>query len=78
MLPAYEYFAQGIEHHSDVSTFKISNFHLPPSPWLGDSVLPALERHCNNFEFEENCELSFAAILCSPPTGFVLTFTITQ
>ena len=32
-----------IKHRPLMESFKITNHHLPPSPWLGESVLPVLE-----------------------------------
>ncbi|KAL9178656.1 hypothetical protein ACHAXT_001994 [Thalassiosira profunda] len=59
LLPYYDYFAQGIQQHSDVESFSITNFHLPPSPWLGENVIPTLE---NSFTLTDltlsNCSLS--------------------
>jgi hypothetical protein len=44
LLPFYEYFAQSIKQQNTVEAFKISNYHLPPSPWLGESIIPTIER----------------------------------
>eukprot|EP00985_Skeletonema_marinoi_P016006 scaffold8470_cov61-Skeletonema_marinoi.AAC.1 len=44
LLPCYEYFAQGIQRHTSLETFKIINYHLPPSSWLENSILPSLEK----------------------------------
>ena len=59
LLPSYEYFAQGIQRHTSLETFKIINYHLPPTPWLGNSVLPTL-RNINTLNALElsNCSLS--------------------
>lgn len=54
MLPCYEYFAAGIQQHSDLQTFKIVNCNIPPSPWLGDSILPVLEMNSNRTDLEGN------------------------
>ena len=59
MLPCYEYFAQGIQRHTSLETFKIINFHLPPSSWLGNSILPSLETNSNLSALElSNCSVS--------------------
>eukprot|EP00985_Skeletonema_marinoi_P006169 scaffold2682_cov90-Skeletonema_marinoi.AAC.2 len=59
MLPCYEYFAQGIQRHTSLETFNIINFHLPPSPWLGNSILTSLEKSSNLRALElSNCSLS--------------------
>ena len=54
MLPAFDFFAQGVHQQSQLDSFKIANFHLPPSPWLGDTILPILEDHNSGFDFDEN------------------------
>eukprot|EP00984_Skeletonema_dohrnii_P004626 scaffold1634_cov118-Skeletonema_dohrnii-CCMP3373.AAC.24 len=59
MLPCYEYFAQGIQRHTSLETFKIINYHLPPSSWLENSILPSLEKSSNLRALElSNCSLS--------------------
>ncbi|KAK1732513.1 leucine-rich repeat protein [Skeletonema marinoi] len=59
MLPCYEYFAQGIQRHTSLETFNITNFHLPPSPWLGNSILPSLEKSSTLRALElSNCSVS--------------------
>jgi Ran GTPase-activating protein (RanGAP) involved in mRNA processing and transport len=59
LLPSYEYFAEGIQRHTSLETFKIINYHLPPTPWLSNSVLPTL-RNINTLTTLElsNCSLS--------------------
>ena len=59
MLPRYEYFAEGIQRHSSLETFKIINYHLPPTPWLGNSVIPSLRNISTLNALElSNCSLS--------------------
>ena len=63
MLPCYEYFAQGIQSHTSLETFKIVNHHLPPESWLGNSVLPSLGNISTLNALElSNCSLSAAAL----------------
>ena len=58
LLPCYEYFAQGIQRHTSLETFKIINYHLPPSSWLGDSIIPSLGNNKNLTSLElSNCSL---------------------
>jgi len=58
LLPCYEYFAQGIQRHTSLETFKIINYHLPPSSWLENSILPSLEKSSNLKALElSNCSL---------------------
>eukprot|EP00574_Skeletonema_japonicum_P001287 CAMPEP_0201741184 /NCGR_PEP_ID=MMETSP0593-20130828/46684_1 /ASSEMBLY_ACC=CAM_ASM_000672 /TAXON_ID=267983 /ORGANISM="Skeletonema japonicum, Strain CCMP2506" /LENGTH=750 /DNA_ID=CAMNT_0048235513 /DNA_START=170 /DNA_END=2419 /DNA_ORIENTATION=- len=59
MLSCYEYFAQGIRRHTSLETFKITNFHLPPSSWLRKNIIPPLENinSLNALELS-NCSLS--------------------
>ena len=54
LLPFYEYFAEGIQQQHDIETFRIVNYNLPPSPWLGDSVIPVLEMNSNRHHYEGN------------------------
>ncbi|KAL9188009.1 hypothetical protein ACHAXT_006387 [Thalassiosira profunda] len=54
MLPAWDYFAQGIHQASRCESLKITNFHLPQSPWLGETLLPALATHNSGYDFDEN------------------------
>ena len=59
MLPRYEYFAEGIQRHTSLQTFKIINHHLPPSSWLGNSVIPSLRNISTLTTLElSNCSLS--------------------
>ena len=59
MLPSYEYFAEGIQRHTSLQTFKMINYHLPPTPWLGNSVLPSLRNISTLTAVElSNCSLS--------------------
>ncbi|KAL9178574.1 hypothetical protein ACHAXT_001912 [Thalassiosira profunda] len=48
-----------IQQHSDIESFNITNFHLPPAPWFGENVVPTLE---NAFTLTDltlsNCSLS--------------------
>ncbi len=74
MLPSYEYFAEGIQRHTHLETFKITNFHLPPSSWLGDNVLPPLENISTLNALElSNCSLSADGL--SSLVDFVATNT---
>ncbi|KAK1739999.1 leucine-rich repeat protein, partial [Skeletonema marinoi] len=59
MLPCYEYFAQGIQRHTSLETFKIINYHLPPSSWLENNVLSTLENiHTLRALELSNCSVS--------------------
>ena len=59
MLTRYEYFAEGIQRHTSLETFKIINYHLPPTPWLGNSVIPSLRNISTLNALElSNCSLS--------------------
>lgn len=59
MLPCYEYFAQGIQRHTSLETFKIANFHLPPSSWLRNNIMPPLENISTLKTLElSNCSMS--------------------
>ena len=63
MLTRYEYFAEGIQRHTSLETFKIINYHLPPTPWLGNSVIPSLRNISTLNALElSNCGLSTAEI----------------
>ncbi|KAL7536676.1 hypothetical protein ACHAWF_005530, partial [Thalassiosira exigua] len=64
LLPHYEYFSSGIQDHSGLQSFKMVNFNLPPSPWLGKSVLPVLGRICNGTESHGNMT-TLALVNCS-------------
>eukprot|EP00984_Skeletonema_dohrnii_P028468 scaffold18466_cov87-Skeletonema_dohrnii-CCMP3373.AAC.6 len=58
LLPCYEYFAQGIQRHTSLETFKIINYHLPPSSWLENSIIPSLGNNKNLTSLElSNCSL---------------------
>ncbi|KAL7543714.1 hypothetical protein ACHAXR_013533 [Thalassiosira sp. AJA248-18] len=59
MLPHYEYFADGIQQHSDLHELTIVNYNLPPSPWLADTIVPVLETNSKMTTLElSNCSLS--------------------
>lgn len=60
MLPFYECFAEGIQSHSSLETFSITNYHLPPSPWIGNIIVPILEKNKKKLTALElsNCSLS--------------------
>ena len=54
MLAHYNYFAESIEGHDELESFSVSNFNLPPSPWLKDSIIPVLEMNSNRQDLEDN------------------------
>ena len=58
-MPYYDYFAAGVQACRDLESFSISNYYLPPSPWLGKSILPVLSvnRGLETLELS-NCSLS--------------------
>jgi Ran GTPase-activating protein (RanGAP) involved in mRNA processing and transport len=43
MLPCYDYFAESIKQNPAMESLKITNHHLPPSPWLENSILSVVE-----------------------------------
>jgi Ran GTPase-activating protein (RanGAP) involved in mRNA processing and transport len=59
MMPYYDYFAAGVQACRELESFSISNYFLPPSPWLGNSILPVLSvnRGLETLELS-NCSLS--------------------
>ena len=58
-MPYYDYFAAGVQACRDLESFSISNYFLPPSPWLGNSIIPVLSvnRGLETLELS-NCSLS--------------------
>jgi len=61
MMQCYDYFAVGIQTCRELECFKISDYNLPPSPWLGSNILPVLDRNSRLKTLElSNCSLSAA------------------
>ena len=59
LMPFYEYFADGVKQRPALESFRITNHHLPPSPWLESSILSVLETFSNVATLElSNCSLS--------------------
>ena len=57
LLPHYKYFVEGIQ--PGLHSLKINSYHLPPSPWLKDFLLPALKVASSVTVLElSNCGLS--------------------
>ena len=65
LLPFYEYFAESIQQHSELQSFRIINYHLPSS-WLKESIIPVLENNSNGYDLKDcittlelsNCSIS--------------------
>ena len=58
MMPCYEYFADSIKQNPAMESLKITNHHLPPSPWLENNILPVLETFSNKHGRMTTLELS--------------------
>ncbi|KAK1742764.1 leucine-rich repeat protein [Skeletonema marinoi] len=59
MMLCYDYFAEGIQRHTSLESFKIVNFNLPQSPWLQNKIFTVLEQNSNLASLElSNCFLS--------------------
>jgi Leucine-rich repeat (LRR) protein len=59
MMPCYDYFAAGVKTCRELESFKIADYYLPPSPWLGSNILPVLDRNYRLEALElSNCSLS--------------------
>eukprot|EP00984_Skeletonema_dohrnii_P015180 scaffold6504_cov127-Skeletonema_dohrnii-CCMP3373.AAC.1 len=61
MMQCYDYFTAGVKTCRELECFKISDYNLPPSPWLGSNILPVLDRNSRLETLElSNCSLSAA------------------
>ncbi|KAK1736409.1 leucine-rich repeat protein [Skeletonema marinoi] len=59
MMQCYDYFAVGVKTCRELECFTISDYNLPPSPWLGSNILPVLDRNSRLETLElSNCSLS--------------------
>ena len=53
MQPHWDYFAGSDLQCSKFQSFRLQNHHIPPSPWLKDSIIPILEKNSNRYDFGE-------------------------